>query len=98
MSQAILNHEKIIRYNGIPSHYTKDVKDKQCKMCWDPNTYAVNSCLYCDSNEKLVRIKRASKKCARRSPSTTRTNRGKSGRLGKRKTKNLHFKRKRKEE
>ena len=64
MSQAILNHEKIIPYNGIPSHYTKDVKDKRCKMCWDPYTYEVNSCPYCDCNEKLVRIKRTSKKCA----------------------------------
>ena len=65
-------------------------------MCWDPNTYEVNSCPYYDCNEKFVIIKWASKKCARRSPSTTWTNRGKCGRLGKGKAKNPHFKRKRK--
>ena len=36
-----------------PSNYTQE--NERCHMCWDPNTYEVNSCPYCyPSYEKSV--------------------------------------------
>ena len=100
MAQAILDHEKMICYNGLPSDYTQE--DKQCQMCWDPFTEEVNWCVYCyhPSDEKTVIINKSTMSWTLNidAGSSGMQNRGKSGRLGKRRTKNLHFKRKRKEE
>ena len=38
LKKKIAKIRKII----IPSNYTQE--DKRCQMCWDPNTYEVNSC------------------------------------------------------
>ena len=96
--KIILNNQKIIRYKRIPSNYTKDLKDKRCAVCWDPNMYEDNSCPFCNSNEKFVKIKKPTKKCVEKSPSTTGANRSKSGKIRKRKTKNIRSKLKREEE
>ena len=96
--KIILNNQKIMRYKRIPSNYTKNLKDKRCTVCWDPNMYEVNSCPFCNSNEKFVKIKKPTKKCVEKSPSTTKANRSKSRKIRKRKTKNIPFKLKREKE
>ena len=50
MSQAILDHEKMICYNE---------EDKRCQMCWDPFKEEVNSHPYCDCDEKFVIINKS---------------------------------------
>ena len=100
MAQAILDHEKMICYNGLPSDYTQE--DKQCQMCWDPFTEEVNWCVYCyhPSDEKTVIINKSTMSWTLNidAGSSGMQNRGKSGRLGKGKARNPYFKRKRKEE
>ena len=38
-----------------PSNYTQE--NERCHMCWDPNTYEVNSCPYCYSSYEKTVIK-----------------------------------------
>ena len=38
-----------------PSNYTQE--NERCLMCWDPNTYEVNSCPYCYSSYEKTVIK-----------------------------------------
>ena len=41
-----------------PSNYTQE--NERCLMCWDPNTYEVNSCPYCYSSYEKTVIKNKS--------------------------------------